>query len=440
MAVPGESSRNGHGRADGYGKVPQVGLDEARQRRRLPPLVLLLIALLVVGVPASVLVMRTPMLHGVLLGAGSGGGSTGSGAGSGGTLAVQRSHGSSTTHQDDVEDEPTEEQAKAGGSDDQDDYISEEDVDTMDEDGRTFPPTAVATPPPTSEWEPFTNDSIALQVLNSPKGSLVERNYSEGDLLTSRKHVKFHTGVHIITTFFKGAYHDKRFHEIVATLVSNLENPHVEAVHVLWQGHANPYHYFPDIVRGNENLVRKLVLKWTHKQPTYRALFQYANEELARGAVGIVTNADIYYDSGLGCLQGPDEAHMNTTRHKVYSLSRRHSSLCGHRPDYKHYYDLCIHYIASHDAFVFAPPVPNSVLRTTDHTQNAGYGAENMVIWSFRHARSAVVNPCYAIRGFHLHCSHERHYKTKIINMEDGHKRPGRAHSTHKYTCGAMLF
>jgi len=98
--------------------------------------------------------------------------------------------------------------------------------------------------------------------------------------------VRLSRGVHVITSFFRGSYENRRFSEILATLAANLENPHVEYVHTLWEKE-NPAQYFSQYPK----LLAKLVPSEVKRQPTYAVLFNYANTVLQRGSVAIITNA-----------------------------------------------------------------------------------------------------------------------------------------------------
>lgn len=202
-------------------------------------------------------------------------------------------------------------------------------------------------------------------------------------------------GVHIITTFFMGNYHKKRKNEFLECLRRNLENPYVEAMHILWED-VNPRTLLP------RNITHKLVTSKIEKQPTYFRLFSYVNQILKRGSIAIVTNADIYFDQSLKQLKfGPLTKDPSKSVRTAYALSRRHSDECGSKNDWKSTYDLCLHYIGSHDAFVFAPPTPRRVLANSYHTQN-NFGAENIIVWGFLWAGNyRVFNPCQRIHAFH---------------------------------------
>ena len=149
---------------------------------------------------------------------------------------------------------------------------------------------------------------------------------------------------------------------------------------------------------------------------------------LYRGSIAIVTNSDIYFDDSLRQLEFGSPTSTNSTR-SAFALSRRHAPECGKKRDWKSINDLCTHYIGSHDAFVFAPPVGARVLKNTDHTQNH-FGAENIVVWAFMWAspyKGRVYNPCQRIHAYHYHCVSERHYTIgKFISKgRHGNVAPG---------------
>jgi hypothetical protein len=217
-------------------------------------------------------------------------------------------------------------------------------------------------------------------------------------------------GLHLITTYFSGTYSSERLGEIQACLAHNLANPHLRKIHILFEGSPPPI-----------SADSKLVLTKMSHQPTYAELFDYANGFLKRGAVAIIANADVYFDDSLRCVQPPQPGTPRFALEKqqrgglgkrpFYGLTRRHAPECGDKPDYLKIYDLCEQYIGSHDAFIFAPPVAESIVKQLNHTQNAGLGAENVVIWALNHSGEwRGFNPCDLVLAYHLHCSQERAY------------------------------
>lgn len=217
---------------------------------------------------------------------------------------------------------------------------------------------------------------------------------------------------HIITTFFKGVYHKKRVEELIFSLKRNINLKSVSKVHILWED-VNPLTLF------NHSMNHKIKLLRLNMQPTYQKLFEYANSILPQNSIAIIANADIYFDKTLECLR----PSANKTVNKMIALTRRHSPRCGKRSDHKGIRDLCLHYIGSHDAFLFKIPlkVSKDMLNNLNFTQNVGMGVENRVLYEFQRAeesyRYKVYNPCQLIHGFHLHCSGERTYKRKGIHI-----------------------
>jgi hypothetical protein len=214
-------------------------------------------------------------------------------------------------------------------------------------------------------------------------------------------------GVHLITSFFKGTYKKKRVDELFDCLRRNLRNPAFEAVHIMWED-VNPRLEFKDLTEEENN---RLVTMKTLNQPTYSKFFTYSNVMLERGSIAIIANSDLYFDRSITALKFGAPGNQSNWR-SAMALSRRHAPECGERNDWRGTYDLCEHYIGSHDAFVFAPPVPAWILKETKHTQNH-FGAENIVVWAFlwsKNFKGHVTNPCQRVHAYHLHCVPERHY------------------------------
>ena len=140
-------------------------------------------------------------------------------------------------------------------------YISPE---TMDDDGQTFVEKEDDFGvPPTDEEEPFTTDVFANNI-EPPPPRYDDSNPKE---FTFRKDA----GIHLITTFFKGTYHKQRVNELVESLRRNVNNPYVEAVHILHEKD-NPR---KDLESTNvkDLLSKKLVTMKVANQPTYFRLF-----------------------------------------------------------------------------------------------------------------------------------------------------------------------
>jgi hypothetical protein len=233
-------------------------------------------------------------------------------------------------------------------------------------------------------------------------------------------------GIHLITTFFKGTYHKARISELIETLRRNIKNEYIEAVHVIYEKD-NPR---KDLEKTNvrDLLDRKLVTMRVQQQPTYFRMFTYANLALDRGSIAIVANSDIFFDKTLRHLKFGAPRNETNWR-SAMALSRSHAADCGKQDDWNGVFDLCNTYIGSHDAFIFAPPAPDFVLKNSKHTQNH-FGAENIIVFGYlwaRGFRGHISNPCKRIKAMHLHCVQERHYEigSFISGGRHGNIRPG---------------
>jgi hypothetical protein len=282
---------------------------------------------------------------------------------------------------------------------------------------------------------PATTLPIITDILPSKNSNRTLANlWGTSTNATLERREKINYGVHIIMSFYKGTYKKDRFQEILMSLKRNLKNPYVTAVHTLWEDRD------PIIYVNNSVLEKKLIRVQFGVQPTYKDFFDYANLRLGRGAIGIVTNSDIYFDETVECVTPvtPEKKAFNATKqHLVYALSRHPSNPCVGRADY------CEGYTGSHDSFVFALPLPYRFSSRVDFTQNH-IGAENVIIWEFRRLEGYVVrNPCHTIKCYHVHCTNERHYKMGTISRGKNRIGPIDRHGSivpSKLKCGQMIY
>jgi hypothetical protein len=282
--------------------------------------------------------------------------------------------------------------------------------------------------------EPVTTEVLTILPSKNSNRTLASL-YGKCTNATLERRQKINYGIHIIMTFYKGSYRKDRFRELLVALRKNLRNPYVTAVHTLWEDRD------PILYVNSTELEKKLVRVQFGVQPTYKDLFDYANLRLGRGAVGIVLNSDIYIDESLGCIQptSPKKKSFNATKqHLVYALSRHPSNPCAGRSDY------CEDYTGSHDAFIFALPLPPNFSRRLDFTQN-NIAAENVVIWEFKRLEGYLVkNPCHTVKIYHLHCTNERHYSKGAISRGKNRIGPIDRHAsvvpTFRLKCGQVIY
>lgn len=260
--------------------------------------------------------------------------------------------------------------------------------------------------------------NAAKALLDRHESDEDEENVAIGDRFVVSDDDPYAGGVHLISTFFKGNYHEERFKEITDVLNFNLRNKYIARVHILYEDE-NPTSY---VYRDQD--ANKLVATKVDKQPTYQQLFDYASDTLKRGSVGLIANGDIYFDETIRCMSpmNPESPNMSVppkAMPRLVALSRRKAPQCGKNQKDEKFSgakDLCHTYVGSHDAFMFAPPVRRGITSKLKHTQNQALGAENLVIWEFQAAGYKVINPCTMVRANHLHCSGERNYKVMDKN------------------------
>lgn len=162
------------------------------------------------------------------------------------------------------------------------------------------------------------------------------------------------------------------------------------------------------------------------EEVSYRALFEYANTNLA-GRVVVLHNSDIYFDESVACA-----GLLRPERKLVLALSRHPSPDCvaasGHDETGWSAQDLCEAYHvvhqASHDAFAFVPPVPENFLEDIGDLPVNRLGAENIVLWNLQRLGLGTINPCGNIHAFHAHCdAGTRAGQARAASGNEGEKR-----------------
>ena len=172
--------------------------------------------------------------------------------------------------------------------------------------------------------------------------------------------VKTYTeGIHVLTSFYMDT-NVKRRNEIWSSITNNIAHKFVKKVHLMFEG--GDAAQLPPL---KENLKEKLVVVPVDAQPTYKRFFEYANRVLLRGTIAVVLNADIYIGEGFGCLRPPARNSSwdngnGKIRRVAFALSRWPEKSCR-RDALKcapSNYETFTGHHGSHDAFVFAPPLP----------------------------------------------------------------------------------
>lgn len=202
----------------------------------------------------------------------------------------------------------------------------------------------------------------------------------------------FKRKVNILTTYYRSKQPLRRI-ELDYVFDSNLSNENVDRVHILTNNATElPY-----------NHLKLLVSELAH-QPMYSDYLEYANSHLI-GQIVIIQNSDVFWTN-----QSLRQIHALKPG-KIFALSRHSNvpslALTNCRSITRHNNNLCLNYIASHDAFAFIAPLDPQIIRHLVFKQNT-WGVENVLIEAFRYSGYDVYNPCLELRLYHAHCSKHR--------------------------------
>ncbi|KAI0558209.1 hypothetical protein FGB62_227g012 [Gracilaria domingensis] len=198
----------------------------------------------------------------------------------------------------------------------------------------------------------------------------------------------------ILTTGFDG-YSNTRQKELHLVAFRNT-NLGLRRYHRLCDPHCRPI-YSTDTNVSSRNV---------NSEVTYADLFREANNFV--GSIVAIVNADIYFDHSIYCAGLIDKgAVLALSRHPSPDCISSAMGASGREP-----VDICGGYdpkwAASHDGFIFVPPVAQQVIDGLAGLRVNEFGAENVVVHMLQQAGLNVVNPCERIHLFHQHCGDER--------------------------------
>lgn len=273
---------------------------------------------------------------------------------------------------------------------------------------------------------------------------------SQSSATTISVHSVTSGGVHLIVQYFRvhaapptfvGDKVRQRQDEYDFCLLHHARHPHIASIHVLLESDDDDALLREITALHLDAAAAAKVVPVHHgKRMRYADAFRYANTVLA-GRVVAVTNADIFVTRGIeALLQSRLLAEGNRvlamTRHEPRSCSLAARSLgssatsgdpaeptvsgpcgCPLLP-------MPPRNIISHDQFWFVSPVPEAVVRDTDHPQNR-WGAEHVVINAFLRAGYTVLNPARTLRIYHKHASDVRPWLRAETNGGQVLARPG---------------
>ena len=207
--------------------------------------------------------------------------------------------------------------------------------------------------------------------------------------------------VHLITQFYKVNYENadkdlirKRQDEITYCFKTNLNNPHVEKIHFLYEKEEDvDFLEEEGIKRDNE----KIVLYNLGSRMKYNLIFEYANKHLD-GEICVYLHSDMVINSGFDLLD-----HENT-RNNVFPIT-------SHKPNCNgQFICRCTRQFKTNrgwmgvtfDGFAFKSPIKEEAVKELDHIVHR-LGAENRTICILKEHGYNVVCPNQILRCTHLH-------------------------------------
>jgi hypothetical protein len=236
--------------------------------------------------------------------------------------------------------------------------------------------------------------------------------------------------------------------EYLDCLRYNRQHPGVAAVHLLVEGKDAYQHLLQQVLHvderhhhtstalgrpaatGNEHRRRSLapivpVVRLGGGLPTYADFFTYANQ-LTSQRLTMVCNADVYLSPdhfsvkdihGLFAQAAAATPSPSDKKTKLALALTRHES--DHPLDAPLLYD----YRGSHDAFIFLPPAPPSLVVNVRHAQNS-YKAENVVLHEFQQCGYVTLNPAFDLRLVHHHAADVRQWFPPVDEARYGRAPP----------------
>ena len=182
--------------------------------------------------------------------------------------------------------------------------------------------------------------------------------------------------------------------EFVKCFQHNLALPYVNTVHVFLE-YPDDMTYFMNAAGHNLSKCKFIPFG---RQPHYKDFLEYA-KTLPDNTIFCIMNSDILLDdkNDFSLI----EKYVNGAN--GFGLTRHEYTTPNHEVCNM---QTCIYlhdYSGSHDMFMLKTPLLSSIdMNAIDFKQNTG-GAEAIFQKTLKNAGYTLKNPCYQIRGFHVH-------------------------------------
>jgi hypothetical protein len=182
--------------------------------------------------------------------------------------------------------------------------------------------------------------------------------------------------------------------------LQNLALSFVNKVHI-FLAKPSDEEYFINIILGDnaETLRNKCVFIPFNRQPHYKDFVEYIQNKFDDNKIVCIMNSDILLDHTMDFSLIQDNLVVNQmfgiTRHEY---TTEYHEVCNQDTCY-----ILHKYSGSHDMFIIRTPVSKDIeLEAIDFKQNI-FGAEAIFQRTFKNAGYIFKNPCYQIRGYHVH-------------------------------------
>lgn len=230
--------------------------------------------------------------------------------------------------------------------------------------------------------------------------------------------------------------------EYLDCLRYNREHPDVASVHLLVEGREAYRHLLHNVLQNQPSRASRTVtttescayrrptplapivpvVRLAPGQPTYADLFSYANQ-LTSGRLTMVCNADVYLSPHHFAVKEVEHLFKAATQCRESSVVRLALALTRYESDSVLNAPFLYDYRGSHDAFIFVPPLPASLIAHVGHAQN-GYKAENVVLHEFQHHGYLTLNPAFDLRLVHHHAADVRQWFPPVDEARYGRAYP----------------
>jgi len=215
------------------------------------------------------------------------------------------------------------------------------------------------------------------------------------------------------------------------TVQQNLLHPAVKSMHMLVRSQEEA-EYLKSAISDPCGLVRIHIEPQDH---TYGVLLTTAKRAVPKDEKVMIMNTDIKIGEGFSALMRTSQPF---NRSLVYALTRW-EEYAGDEADGFCGKNLCPFYenkkggFLSTDAFIFANPMADTVIKAANFTTHWG-GAENLLIHMMKKAGYLFKNPCYLLRVYHNHCSGvrlwARNAASNASHISSSKEQPGWRHNT----------